>query len=250
MIGQCHDHKQSPIDLSKNVTKTAECIDRHRMRYWAGECDFNEMRFEILPHVLRAYQPESNCPGSFQPQIDFSRGFPVQWLLAFTDISVPSQHTIEGISYDAEIVLSHTYDMNATDRLVRVQRNVAPLTNAYQIGNVAIMLKKGGPKHRYDFLDLYLHTWAKTAQAVYYKCFPSDIAGNLTSDLFSAFEDEAGDVIPGVDQDVDDEYRLHEPRYPGEPSQPKSVVESYYDRQWHPYDWYVKANTEVRQSQK
>lgn len=107
------------------------------------------------------------------------------------------------------------------------------------------MLKKGSLNNRYDFLDLYLHAWAKKAQEVYYKCFSSDIAESLSFDLYSAFEDEAGDLMAGDDLDVDDEYRLHEPRYPEEPSQPRSVSEVYYDRQWHPYDWYVKSNTEV-----
>jgi Eukaryotic-type carbonic anhydrase len=41
------------------------------------------------------------------------------------------------------------------------------------------------------------------------------------------------------------EYRIHNPRYPKEPSQPKFVSQTYYNREWHPYDWYVQANTEV-----
>lgn len=88
------------------------------MRYWAGECRFNDMEFEILPHVLRANQPSKNCSGAFQPQIDFSKGFPEPWLLSFTDISVPSQHTINGVRYDAEVMLNHHYNIDKHDRLV------------------------------------------------------------------------------------------------------------------------------------
>jgi len=77
------------------------------------------MDFQILPHVLRAYQPRQKCSGDFQPGIDFSRGFPHPWLLSFTDISIPSQHVIDGKRYDAEVVLSHTYSIENGDRLVR-----------------------------------------------------------------------------------------------------------------------------------
>ena len=45
-------------------------------------------------------------------------GFPDPWLLSFTDISVPSQHTLDGKRYDAEVVLSHVYSVNTDDRQV------------------------------------------------------------------------------------------------------------------------------------
>jgi hypothetical protein len=105
------------------------------MRYWAGECDFQDMQFVILPHVLRAYQPVEKCPGEFQPQIDFSKGYPVPWQLAFTDVSVPSHHTIDGVGYDAEVVLSHYYgDVVNPDRLVSERKwlNVPSLTKPPQ----------------------------------------------------------------------------------------------------------------------
>lgn len=84
----------------------------------SGECQLNHMDFEILPHTLRASQPKKNCTGDSQPQIDFSKGFPVPWILSFTDIHVPSQHTMGGKRYDAEVVLSHTYTVEKHDRLV------------------------------------------------------------------------------------------------------------------------------------
>jgi hypothetical protein len=82
-----------------------------------GNSRFGGFRFEILPHVLRAYQP-SHCGAT--PNIEFSMGFPRPWLLEITDISVPSQHLINGKRYDAEVVLSHTYEnLELADRLVR-----------------------------------------------------------------------------------------------------------------------------------
>jgi hypothetical protein len=41
-----------------------------------------------------------------------------EWLLRFTDISVPSQHTLEGKRYAAEVVMSHVLGVNKTDKEV------------------------------------------------------------------------------------------------------------------------------------
>ena len=71
---KCRTHQQSPIDLWRNVTATRDCNDRHRMHHKRGTCRFVDLRFEILPHVLRANQPVKPCPHA--PVIDFSWGFP------------------------------------------------------------------------------------------------------------------------------------------------------------------------------
>ena len=113
--GWCRNHKQSPIHLETSITARRECQDRHRMNYVEGNCRYAGFHFEILPHVLRAYQPR-HC--GVTPNIDFSMGFPRPWLLEFTDISVPSQHVMNGKRYDAEVVLSHTYSVRKADRLV------------------------------------------------------------------------------------------------------------------------------------
>jgi hypothetical protein len=90
------------------------------MRYWSGECRFRDFRFEVLPHTLRVYRPTKTCPGSAQPQMDFSKGFPSPWRYTFTDISIPSQHTFEGKSFAAEVTMSHTYSIAVDDKLVSV----------------------------------------------------------------------------------------------------------------------------------
>ena len=95
------------------------------MHFNRGNCRWGEMRFEILPHVLRAYQPKDGC--QIDPCIDFSYGFPDEWLLRYTDISVPSQHTFEGESYAAEVVMSHVNSVNKTTKEVSVPKYyVAP----------------------------------------------------------------------------------------------------------------------------
>jgi hypothetical protein len=141
---ECRRNKQSPINLDRNVTAIRECKDRHRMNFETGSCEVHKMDFQILPHgkksisligtccdwiltqplsfyapvVLRAYQPES-CGA--QPNIDFSRGFPDPWYLSFTDISVPSQHVQGGKRYAAEVVLSHVYSKDKSDKYVSSQ---------------------------------------------------------------------------------------------------------------------------------
>ena len=70
----CRYNQQSPIDLWRNITSQRDCFDRHRMHHKRGTCRFEDLGFEILPHVLRANQPTTPCP--HPPVIDFSWGFP------------------------------------------------------------------------------------------------------------------------------------------------------------------------------
>ena len=113
--GICQFHQQSPIDLDRNITARRECKDRHRMNFVKGNCRFGRMKFRILPHVLRAYQPDY-C--QVEPNIDYSMGFPDPWMLKFTDITVPSHHSIEGHQFSAEIFLSHVYSARKPNKLV------------------------------------------------------------------------------------------------------------------------------------
>jgi len=150
--GACSQHQQSPIHLFRNVTAQRKCYDRHMMHFRKGNCLFQDMTFEILPHALRANQPPK-C--GFEPMIDFSRGFPVPWKLDFTDISVPSQHTQDGKRYDAEVVLSHSYSKDDKTKV---------------IGNVAIFLEMGNETDSYDFLELYISQWQMEMQRVRSSC--------------------------------------------------------------------------------
>uniref|UniRef100_A0A7S3KVZ0 carbonic anhydrase n=1 Tax=Amphora coffeiformis TaxID=265554 RepID=A0A7S3KVZ0_9STRA len=196
--GECQYHQQSPIDLWRNITSNRDCKDRHRMIFQEGNCKFEGMDFEILPHVLRAKQPPVPCTDP--PNIDFSWGFPHPWLLAYTDVVVPSLHRQEGHQYDGEIVLSHTYSMDEADK---------------RIGNVAIFLQKGTEEDRYDFLDLYIREWRQVH-------------------------------LDTVKQCSSGQRRIQSETFPKEPVLRKLIrtsAEQYLKREFHPYDWYVKART-------
>jgi hypothetical protein len=83
-------------------------------------------------------------------------GFPDPWLLRYTDVTIPSQHTIDKKRYSAEIILSHTYsNINKTDKL---------------IGNVAILVDVGTEADFYGFFELYLQRWEAAAAQVAVNC--------------------------------------------------------------------------------
>lgn len=141
------------------------------------------------------------------PNIDFSRGFPDPWHLAFSDISVPAQHLLDGVRYDAEVVLSHVYSVsNRTDRLV---------------GNVSVLLQKGNESDRYDFLDLYIKSFEEEVTNIYRACkhkYMSEAKKN------------------GIGQ------RRLLRRLPRHKRQ--HIETEYFNRTFNPYDWYLKTGTE------
>ena len=202
----CRRHKQSPINLERNVTATRQCHDRHRMNFVKGNCRFRDVRFEILPHVLRAYQP-AFC--GVTPNIDFSMGFPRPWHLEFIDISVPSQHKIEGKQYDAEIVLSHTYSVNKHDRL---------------IGNVVVLLERGDDEDDYPFLELYIRSWERLSRKIRKACRTQNFSALNKPQKLSKMATLPPDIAELIPTQV--------------------LKRSYFQGEFQPYDFYQKAGTE------
>jgi hypothetical protein len=276
---KCRKGIQSPIDLPRNITASQPCRDRHRMNYVKGSCRFDTLDFEVLPHVLRVYQPRRNdC--NVAPNIDFSLGYPVPWLLEFTDISVPSQHTQDGHRYDAEVILSHTYSTsNASDRF---------------IGNVAVFLEKGTEEDHYDFLELYLRAWRESVAKVYKTCKSrrrhdrdlQSVSLEREEDFWSEDFDHGDDEWESVkeewellledDEGVDDPQEVSSslrsegrrdlrriilpkaapgiaspspsPLLTSSPTLvPEFIDKTWYQGPWHPYDWYVCKELPHRQ---
>jgi hypothetical protein len=94
------------------------------MSFKRGNCGYQNLTFTIARHALRANQAlvrpkDTIC--STEATIDFSQGFPDDWNLKFTDIKVPSEHVQDGKQYDAEVILSHVYSKNKTDKFVGSQ---------------------------------------------------------------------------------------------------------------------------------
>jgi Eukaryotic-type carbonic anhydrase len=245
-IRKCRKGLQSPIDLRRKITARRPCLDRHRMHAVKGNCSFADLNFQILPHVLRAYQPRKSC--DVAPNIDFSFGYPVPWLLEFTDISAPSQHTQDGRRYDAEVVLSHTYSIsNASDRY---------------IGNVAIFLEIGKDEDHYDFLELYLREWIQTAVNTRKACKGrldredevdwEKKFGKRDNDKETAVKEKWSWLLQeSAKVDGPDKSRvrdsgardLRRQLVPSTVAQ-EMIDKNWYQGPWHPYDWVVKTRTE------
>lgn len=129
------------------------------------------------------------------------------------------------------------------------------------------MLEKGNPSDKYDLLDLYFRGWEKVAKKHKRKCFPEYLAnlelladerawnqtGTATfgdaDDTEEEEEEEENDEGADVDeletaQMVEKTFPLHSPRMRDDTSVPRHVSKKYYDREFHPYDWYDRVNTE------
>lgn len=138
----CGRHHQSPIDLKRSwgfneiPDDAHECIDGHWMEYLDGTCTWNNLKathaFSIERHALRIGQPlermpNDGGPSSFRlnctspkgerkfPRIDFAKGFSEFFFLSHTEIKVPSEHTQDGIRYDAEVQLPHFFSVSAEE---------------------------------------------------------------------------------------------------------------------------------------
>jgi hypothetical protein len=134
-----------------------------------------------------------------------------------------------------------------------------------QFGNLSILLQEGTESDQYDFLDLHIQGWRAEAAQVHQKCFPWPTARRLSAELVrAAFDDPVVAVatMSGKVARTDaspspsrrrrlclPEYPLHNPRFTHDTSKPVNVSAPYnFTRPWHPYDWYIQANTQVRTS--
>lgn len=215
ITGDCQMHQQSPIPLSRNVTGDSECYDRHKMHQIKGTCRWDDMNFTILPHVLRAYQPDF-C--EIHPAIDFSWGFPKFWLLKFTDFVVPSHHTQEGKQFPAEVILSHVYSRNCYDK---------------EIANVAILLEKGTDEDRFDFLDLYINRFAQVARKVENKCAKNR---RMMRSIEADADDFGGNYANGP--------IFQSPRALPQTLPMDYIKSKFYKGYFNPYLWVNKSGTE------
>ncbi|GKY92772.1 hypothetical protein MPSEU_000247000 [Mayamaea pseudoterrestris] len=216
----CAQNKQSPIALYKNITAARLCLDRHRINFIPGNTKLGQVDFQILPHVLRAYQP--NC--TVWPSADYSWGFPNPWLLRYTDVTVPSQHTIDGKRYSAEIILSHTYSQNYLDTL---------------IGNIAILVDLGTEDDYYSFFELYLRSWEAKAHRIAANCARKRklqvMETNITNDIVVQMVEP--EVETGGNNTVEGQRRRL-----GTGTQ--VVDKPYYKGPYYPHMFYKDSNTE------
>jgi hypothetical protein len=110
------------------------------------------------------------------------------------------------------------------------------------------MLELGTPDDKYDFLDLHIQGWVNATKKTHDKCFPPSTARRLSAELESALEafDAAAGNVTAPSRKLE-EFPLHDPRFQRDDTEPRwESYPPYFDRTAHAYDWYLKANTEVR----
>lgn len=119
--------------------------------------------FRIRRHALQILQPidengELQCvrrdgQNSF-PRLDYSKGFPNWWHLSHTEITVPSEHFQEGKQYDAEVHLSHFYEIE----------------HERKMGKVAIFLESDPNRENWPFLDKLICQWREVEEKTREEC--------------------------------------------------------------------------------
>jgi len=176
----CGQHRQSPINLKRdrglfNHPNEKRCPDWHWMKYRDGACAWNDLvdnddsmhrnNFLIDRHALQILQPvdddgvlqcfNETLGGRIYPKLDYSKGFPDWWNLHHTEISVPSEHTQEGVRYDAEVTLAHFYE-------IEHYKN--------QLGKVVIWLDGYDDTEPWPMLDKLICQWRETEEKVREDC--------------------------------------------------------------------------------
>lgn len=132
---------QSPVDLVHN----SECVEHHQIRTRRGDFNLTEVEFSIRPNALRMEFPRNTTVVTedgvtiqrLPPQADASNGwshFPVKHV----EIKTPSEHSIYGKRYPAEITIVHA----AKKRVL----------------TVAVLVEVGGRKKN-PKLEVFLREW-------------------------------------------------------------------------------------------
>jgi hypothetical protein len=100
-----------------------------------------------------------------------------------------------------------------------------------QIGNVAILLEKGDETDHYDYLDLFVRRWRREAIIIEQECMQRNYTASSTPSLRQTKNRASEDRIAKMST----------------PDTPTEIVDTaYFSREFQPYDWYKKTNTEVR----
>jgi hypothetical protein len=117
-----------------------------------------------------------------------------------------------------------------------------------QVGNLSILLESVPGAERYDFLDLHIQGWADVQKSAIAKCFPNRngrrLLAELESELAAAFD---GNVTATSRKLNHEDTPLHDPHFQKLTFKPTMCTFNapFSNRACHPYDWYIKANTEV-----
>lgn len=186
-----------PLDSSNPFVN--ECIDLHWIKYENSLCTLQQLQdrnaFTIERHALRTSYPlyytgnaqnaklgdiedelvvgpentvHLDCPisgrGPRFPRMDFSKGFSEYWYLSHVDIQVPSEHTQNGIRFDAEVQMKHFYTLPIG--IV----NDKGQSNQNEVGTVSVFLQSDENAPPNPYLDTLICEWRKKEQDTLMRC--------------------------------------------------------------------------------
>jgi hypothetical protein len=186
-----------PLDSSNEWVN--ECIDLHWIKYEDSLCTFQQLKernaFTIERHALRTSYPlyftsnaqdaelgdvgdsfvvgpdntvQLDCPiqgrGPRFPRADFSKGFSKWWYLSHVDIHVPSEHTQNGLRFDAEVQMQHFYTTP-----VGIQ-NEKGQPNGNEVGTISVFLQSFDSVPPNAYLDTLICAWREKEKDTLKRC--------------------------------------------------------------------------------
>jgi carbonic anhydrase len=186
-----------PLDHGNELAN--ECIDLHWIKYEDSFCTFDQLRerdaFTIERHALRTAYPiyitenaaearngdiddgwvvstentvHLDCPiegrGPRFPRMDYSKGFSDWFYLSHVDIHVPSEHTQNGIRFDAEVQMQHFYTLPVG---ILNEKNQA---NENEMGTVSVFLQSFDDAPPNLHLDMLICEWRRKEREVIQQC--------------------------------------------------------------------------------
>jgi len=149
-------NKQSPIDL----TKSSQCRSDHEILFEKGTCEVEDIKFEITPYSLKGTYPRDNFlrGNCTPPTLDLSDSFHPRYTNTF-EMKVPSEHTINGTRYDAEIQFSQVE--NEAEEHKTNRNNQIVMTSR-------LLILDGKIKN--DYIETYLQHWEYVAELKEEEC--------------------------------------------------------------------------------
>ncbi|KAL3930916.1 MAG: hypothetical protein SGARI_004343 [Bacillariaceae sp.] len=121
--------------------------------------------------------------------MDYSKGFSDWFYLSHVDIHVPSEHTQDGIRFDAEVQMQHFYTLPVG---ILDEKNEA---NENEMGTISVFLQSFDDAPPNKHLDMLICEWRRKERDVLLGCPPT------TADLKSIPD------YPGCDDDGDNTRR-------------------------------------------
>jgi hypothetical protein len=99
---------------------------------------------------------------------DFSKGFSDHWYLSHVDIHVPSEHTQNGIRFDAEVQMKHFYTLPVGILNEKGQ------ANQNEVGTISVFLQSFDSVPPNPYLDTLICEWREKEQDTLMRC-PRDV---------------------------------------------------------------------------